>query len=519
MTRHAPGPRVAPLVVLAVLLPLVGPAGGAAADGRRRDFTPGAVDVGDPYEPGLGNGGYDALHYDVAVDYRPATGRLSGHTTVTARATQDLSRFDLDFALTASEVSVDGVAAEFRSRRISGDNGIELEVTPATGIPDGATFTVDVTYAGTPASVTRNGYSPWSDTPTGITCWNDPDPAAQWWLPLDEHPSDKATFDVAVTAPADRQAISNGVRLGRTVTGSRATTRWRSAQPLSPHLVFLTIGRYRLERGRAVGVPAYYFFEKGSGLLGRARPDVLRTPRVLSFLQRQLGPYPFDAAGGIVFGWAFPTAFETQTKPTYAEGVWLRRRDNVWVVVHENAHQWFGDDVTFGRWRYVWLSEGFATYAEWLWSQETGEGSAQRMFLATYRLYSANPDFWAERVDRPYYPLSITVYDRGAMTLQALRNVVGTRDFFRIIRTWARERSGGNGTTARFRALAERVSGRSLDRFFHVWLERPRRPAPTVSNGFPADARAALKARDLPVPTRWAPPLEAPTRAGRPALR
>ena len=481
-----------PVLVVALVLPLGGLAGGAAAERRARDFTPGATDAGDPYVPGLGNGGYDVSHYDVDVTYRPGSGRLTGHTTVTARATQDLSRFDLDFALTATAVSVDGVAADFRRRSIKGDVGFELVVTPASGIPRGAGFTVDVTYAGKPASVLKFGASPWTTTRTGTTCWNDPYPASQWWFPLDEHPSDKATFDVRVTTPADRQAISNGVRVSRTVSGGDATVHWHSGKPMSPHLVFLTIGRYDVVQRRAVGVPATYFFEQGSALAPVIRRDLLRTPRALAFLQSQFGDYPFEAAGGVVEGISYGTAFETQTRPTYAEGLWLRHREPRWVILHESAHQWFGDDVTYRRLRDAWLSEGFATYAEWLWSEDLDLGTARQLFRATYAAYSGNPDFWAEPVIEPYYLFSLTLYDRGAMTLGALRNVVGRKDFFTILRTWARERSGGNGTTAQFRALAEDVSGLSLKRFFKVWLVRPQQPAMTVANGFPAGASKSV---------------------------
>lgn len=480
-----------PALAVALVLPFGVALDGAAADRRAPDFRPGAVDVGDPYAPGLGNGGYDVSHYDIDVTYRPATGLLTGRTTVTARATQDLSRFDLDFALTATAVSVDGVAADFRRRSIAADSGFELVVTPASGLPQGSEFTVVVDYSGKPGSVLKHGFSPWLPTPTGTTCWNEPEAAAQWWFPVDEHPSDKATFDVAVTTPSRFQAISNGVRVGRTVSGGDATVRWHSGRPMAPHLAFLTIGRYDLVQRRAAGVPASYFFEKGSPLASRSRPDVLKTPRVLAFLASRFGRYPFEAAGAVVYGNSFATAFETQTRPTYAEGLWLRRRDNVWVILHESAHQWFGDDVTERRWRDTWLAEGFATYAEWLWSQETGEGTAGQLFRATYRLYAHNKQFWQEPVTRPYYPLSLTVYDRGAMTLGALRTVVGRRDFFRILRTWARERSGGNGSSHDLQALAERVSGRDLGRFFRVWLERPKRPAATAANGLPAGAAKA----------------------------
>ncbi|MEK8109996.1 M1 family aminopeptidase [Micromonospora sp. M12] len=165
--------------------------------------------------------------------------------------------------------------------------------------------------------------------------------------------------------------------------------------------------------------------------------------------------------------------------------------------MHENAHQWFGDSVSVAEWRNIWLNEGFASYAEWLWSEEQGEGTAQEVFDFTYASYPADDEFWqvlpgdpgADRV------FDDAVYDRGAMTLHQLRLAVGDDAFFEILPTWTAEHRYGNGTIAQFQALAERISGLDLDDLFTTWL---------FTAGRPDVAATARKASPPSEPKSWA---------------
>jgi aminopeptidase N len=485
--------RTRPLAIVAGLLSLAALAV-APAQARAGQFHPGAPDLGDPLAVGLGNGGYTVDHYGIDLDYRPDTGMLTGTTTVSARLTENLSRFDLDFALPARSVTVNGAPATFTS--VDGpefSNSRDLVVTPKAGLPAGTTMTVVVTYQARPADVLVDGFSEWQPTPTGIMVWNEPGAAAQWWYPGNDYPSDKATYDVTVTAPKALTAVTNGALVSRAVHGLDATAHWRSTDPIASHLTILAIGSYTVETGTAVGKPAYYAYENGLGVLTqRARQDLRRTPEVLSFLQKQWGPYPFAATGGIVVGRAFASSLETQTRPVYLSGLWQNQVDNTWVVLHENAHQWFGDSVSMATWSDIWLAEGFATYSEWAWSQANHQGTAEQLFLATYAEHPANDSLWTTPLNRPDYPLVDSVYQRGAMLLQALRNRVGSATFLKIMRTWAAQHRHGNASTADFEALATSLSGVDLASFFTAWVDTPQRPAPTAANGFPAAARIAL---------------------------
>ena len=377
MARSARVGQVAAAVCGLLLFGLSIPAAQATSTKSAVHFSPGAPDLGDPLTPGLGNGGYKVSHYDIDLHYEPSTGVLTGDTVVEAVATQNLSRFDLDFALPAKSVTVNGSAAKFTT--VPGPKysySADLVVTPSAGIRTGTTMQIEVTYRAKPGRVKYGGYSDWHETPTGIESLDEPSAASEWWFPGNDYPSDKATYDVTVTVPKGHTVVTNGTLVSRSVLGSDVTEHWHTGAPMASYLAVMMIGRYDVVKGTVLGhVPSYTAYESGGGvLMARARRDVSQTPDVLAFLQSTWGRYPFSSAGGIVWRYLFPTAFETQGRPTYAMGMWENNAHDIWAVVHENAHQWFGDSVTASRWRHFWLAEGFATYSEWVWSKAQGEG-------------------------------------------------------------------------------------------------------------------------------------------------
>jgi hypothetical protein len=222
--------------------------------------------------------------------------------------------------------------------------------------------------------------------------------------------------------------------------------------------------------------------------------SLARQPEIIRFLSETFGPYPFRDAGGIVDDTdQFTFALENQTRPIYARGFFSDPISGDSVVVHELAHQWYGDSLALARWQDIWLNEGFASYAEWLWSEREGNGMTQALFdFYYYNVFPADDEFWTLRIGDPG-PARLfdqAVYVRGAMTMHALRVRVGDTAFFRILRTWATTRAGGNVTTPQFIALSERISGQQLDDLFTAWLYTPTRPA--VETVPAAAARAAV---------------------------
>jgi hypothetical protein len=227
--------------------------------------------------------------------------------------------------------------------------------------------------------------------------------------------------------------------------------------------------------------------------LGAAVEESLaREGDILDFLSANFGRYPFKTSGGVVddvpeLGFAL----ENQTRPIYSPA-FFTGGPNTGVVVHELAHQWYGDSLAVRQWRDIWLNEGFATYAEWLWAEHEGQATVQEIFDFWYRDFAPPDDpFWDLTIGEPgpVQLFDFPVYVRGAMTLQVLRNTVGDDAFFRILQTWAAQNRGGNVHTAQFVALAEQVSGQQLDALFDAWLFTPGLPA--LSG---ASARAAASA-------------------------
>ncbi len=214
-----------------------------------------------------------------------------------------------------------------------------------------------------------------------------------------------------------------------------------------------------------------------------------RQPEITRFLESHFGQYPFATAGGVVDDVDAGFALENQTRPVYSPVFWVFGAGDS-VVVHEIAHQWYGDHVALARWRDIWLNEGFATYAEWMWGEEEGFGTTQETFDFFYAEIPADDPFWELRIGDPG-PDSLfdgAVYTRGAMTLQVLRNEIGDQAFFRVLRIWAA--GDGNRRTRGFIALAERVSGQQLDALFETWLYTSGKPAPSATAAPRTSARA-----------------------------
>ena len=254
---------------------------------------------------------------------------------------------------------------------------------------------------------------------------------------------------------------------------------------MATYLAFAAFGQYDVQRGRAGGRPFVYAFEHGLGAQSTpARASVRLTPTMVHWLSKVWGRYPYGQIGGVVPNVNLGYALENQTRPVYGRDMFAGGVDRG-LIAHELAHQWFGDRVSLRRWSSIWLNEGFATYTEWLWSFHTGGRSPQGTFLNTYHAFEASSDYWKLPIGNPGPKrlFDFAVYERGAMTLQALRNRVGGRDFFTIARRWVHDNRDGVGGTGELKQLAERVSGKQLDGLFRAWLYSGHKPAPTEANG------------------------------------
>ena len=678
----------------------------------------GAAGVGEPYYPLDGNGGYDVGHYALAIDYAPATDVLQGVATISAETTQPLTRFNLDLdGLRVRSVTVDGTPAA----RWTHSRG-ELVITPARALADRAAFTTVVTYGGTPELIAEpdgggGGVLPTDD---GALILGEPHVASSWF-PVNDHPTDKATYTVAVTVPEDLEVVGNGVLVSSTTSGGKTTWTWDATDPMASYLATASIGEFDLTAYSDGGLPYWdavdpdlygsdvpvptsgsqFLYSQQSPFEGASYKRVMRTvevpangpavlqlevdrateqdwdffiveahtpgaddwttlrdleghnsqytgfacpfwlqlhpflehyqtpaprggcspsgttgewwaatgrsdgwetwrvdlsrwaggaaevsvsyvsddtvqdrgvflddvvtptgagsssfergrdplagwqvagppagsspnpndwivtsasrvaidtvgeqvdasfarqPEIIDYLASLYGAYPFAAAGGTVDDLDAGFALENQTRPVYSPVFWLYGAGDS-VVVHELAHQWYGDHVSVQRWRDIWLNEGFATYSEWLWSEHEGLGTTDETFDFLFNEVYGDPDdpFWDVVIGDPGPELLFdsAVYDRGAMTVHRLRRTIGDEAFFALLEAWPTENGGGNGTVEQFIALAEEISGQQLDVFFQTWLYTPAKPvldasaagaltADQSAGKAPASAKAAL---------------------------
>jgi aminopeptidase N len=427
--------------------------------------TPGADGIGDPAYPQDGNGGYRVSHYDVRLDYDPAKKDFAtGDTTVEAVATQDLSRFDLDLAgFDVTAVTVNGTAA----RTVARKDEHELVITPAAPVRAGERLTVRVRYTGTPGV-----YWSTADDAGAVHVFGEPHAASSWY-PVNDHPSNKATFRLAVTLPDNGfAAVANGRPEPPVVHDGRKTFTYVEDAPVASYLTGLAIDRFTLHTstlpdGTAV-LDAYTAGAEGA----KAQED--RLPEVMAFLTDRFGPYPFRSVGGIFYPGDDGGGFEIQQRPVYPGGLPPKAFT---TIVHEVAHQWFGNSVSVSRWRDICLKECFGTYAEWLWREAKEGHDLDAEYRATVESSRADKAFWTPALAEPGSSFYGNAYSVGPLMLHALRRTVGDDAFFRILRGWADRHRHGNASFEEFEAFAAQTSGRDLTGFFRAWAHSTTIPA------------------------------------------
>ncbi len=487
------------------LLGVSGLAAAAPGDPGKPRFTAGSEGVGDPYFPLAGNGGYDVTHYDLAVDYTPpeatvpATptsqlrGQFAGVATIDLVATQDLDRFNLDLrgmtvsALTVDGRSANGIAPPAPGAEVDGaaywqeqDDAArrwELTVQPRPKLKAGQSTRLVVTYGGQttrPTDIEGALYG-WVTTRDGAIVVSEPE-GSMTWYPVSDHPTDKATYSFAITVPEGKVAVANGLPVGEPETsGGRTTWFWNAPDLQASYLTTASIGDFeaRPVTYSASGVPILDFVDIKQSANQRATTtaSLALQPRMIDFFEATFGDYPFVAYGSIVDNDSVGYALETQTRPVYSGSA------SQGTVAHELSHQWFGDAVSPRNWKDIWLNEGWATYATWLWNEENGGASAQAAFASWYAP-ARTPAYWALPIGDPG-PLGLfssQVYNRGAGTLHALRVTVGDEAFFAGARLWLQRHDDGTASSEDFQAVFEEVSDQDLDSFFGLWLASPEKP-------------------------------------------
>ena len=427
--------------------------------------------VADPVYPDFGTPAVDVLHYQLALRWSPSAGTLSGTATLVVRVARDADRLRLDFAapLHADRVAVDGRPAAASHR------GHRLYVAAGRRLRRETRVVVAVRYHGRPRPVA--GPAVRSDLNTlGFTARPDgsvfslQEPyGAFTWYPVNDQPSDEALYDLAVTVPRGWAGVSNGVLAGTSAGAGTATYRWHAADPMPSYLVALGIDRYRRHQASGPhGIRVSYWLRPADS--ARALPLLRKVPRMLAWLERRLGRYPFASAGVVVI--QEDTAMETQTMVTFG------RRVAEADLLHELAHQWFGDLVGPRTWRDVWLNEGFATYVQLQYEADV-LGRSRARTLALWR--RADGRIRRENGPPGHYLrdhfASLNVYLPPALLLEEIRSRVGDRKFSALLRDWARQHRNVDADRALFTAWLDRYTGRNLKPLVDRWLDSPTTPA------------------------------------------
>jgi len=447
-----------------------------------QDSTVGEDGVGDSLFPRLGNGGYDAQHYTIALETPVTENAITATMTLEAIATQDLTSFNLDFVgLNVDRVLVNGEEAAFERQ------GQELIITPATPLAKDDLFTVEIAYHGTPRAVISPMLGPmgWNYSRGSVYVAGEPEGAATWY-PVNDHPLDKATYRFEITVPQGIEVAANGLLVETIENGDKVTYVFEVNQPMASYLATVNIDDFVIQESEsASGIPIRNYIPEE--LLEYAHVFD-RQGEMIEYFSTLFGEYPFDVYGAVVIDQFLGYALETQTMSLFGSDMLLGDPEQAErVVAHELSHQWFGDSVSLVDWSDIWLNEGFASYAEWLWAEYNGgEEALNEAVISNYQFMSGEAflDYGyteqeaiaqARQFGAPGEPtanelFNASVYLRGGLVLHALRLAVGDDEFFEILRTYAERFQYGNARTADFIALAEEISGRDLDKFFNEWL-------------------------------------------------
>ncbi|WP_241249688.1 M1 family metallopeptidase [Rhodococcus sp. X156] len=431
----------------------------------------GSASVGDPYVPERGNGGYSVTRYELDLDYRVASNRLSGRARLSAVTTQSLKRFSLDLAgLTVSKVSVNGTKATKFAQRDD-----KLYVSVATPLPVGATLTVDVHYTGAPTPVTGPwGEVGWEELTDGVIVASQPD-GARSWFPCDDHPSAKASFRTTITTDSPYTVFANGTLTSQRTRSSRTTWVFEQPEPMACYLATVQVGQYESTTLTESGVVQRVLAP--SALRSAVAHDFARQPQMMALFERLFGPYPFAAYTVVVTGDPLEIPVEAQGASIFGANHVDGGRGWERLVAHELAHQWFGNSLTVRGWQHIWLNEGFACYAEWLWSEECGGPTAARLAEQARTQLARLPQDLLLADPQPERMFDDRLYKRGALLLHALRGTLGDEAFFALLREWTTRYRYLTVTTHDFIDLAGAHAGQPLRELFTAWLDQPKLPS------------------------------------------
>ncbi|WP_109508605.1 M1 family metallopeptidase [Nocardioides speluncae] len=417
----------------------------------------------DPYVPGHGDASYSVAHYDLDLGYNVASNRLDGEATLTCHAPEPVASFALDlYSLRVAKVWVDEKPARFTHR------ASRVVVRPGSRVSGG--FTVRVRYAGPPRPVRSKvlGDAGWEELDDGVIVASQPHGAPSWF-PCNDRPDDKASYAVSIAVAPPYHVAFSGELASTSRRGSAVAWSFTQDAPMATYLATVQIGRYAVREQEGTDVPMRVVAP--TDLDGPAYDASFgRQPEMMAFFVDRFGPYPFASYTAVVTDDDLEIPLESQSLSTFGRNFASAEWDSVRLVAHELAHQWFGNAVTLAAWKDIWLHEGFACYAEWLWSEESGLRSTDEWARHHHARLAKLPQDLLLGDPGPELMFDDRVYKRGALTLHALRLEVGDEVFFDILRSWVADHTGGSISSGTFIAHCAAATGRPLDALFDAWL-------------------------------------------------
>lgn len=427
--------------------------------------------VHDAYTPQSGDASFDVESYDLRIGYRVRTNRLEGTALVNAIATEPVRAVSLDLVgLRASRVRVDGDPV----RHTQGPR--KLRVPLPRGAQAGERFSIEISYAGAPSPRrSRWGTIGWEELEDGALVASQPI-GAPTWFPCNDRVDDRARYRIEVTTDEPYAIAATGVASRPVRSGGTVTSVFETDVPMATYLAAVHIGAYRSStlpgtgRGTVPEVTVVAPPARASEV-ARAFADV---PAMLSAFADAFGPYPQETCTLVVTADELEIPLEAQGLAVFGSNHLVPAAQR--LVAHELAHQWFGNSVGIARWQDIWLNEGFACYAEWLWSEAAGSDPAAVHAAAHYRRLAAEPRDLVIADPGPDRMFDDRVYKRGALALHSLRDLVGTEAFLDLLRAWGADHRHSLVTTDDFRALVQRVAGDAGIRLLSAWIDRPELP-------------------------------------------
>lgn len=433
---------------------------------KKTEKKAGRPPVIDPYIPDSGNFGYRVSRYELDLEYKVASNRLSGTAVITALALASLRTFTLDIsdALSVSKVTVNGR----RPAHFDTSAG-KLRVRLEAALPAGAAMSVTVRYAGAP----RPLHSVWGtvgfeELSNGVLVAGQPNGSPSWF-PCDDHPSAKASYRITISTDSPYTVVSNGKLIRRRVRASHTEWTFDQPEPTSTYQVTLQIGDYQSYKLLKTPVPMHVVLPQR--LHECFDHDFGRQREMMALFIKLFGPFPLAA------GYTVVVTDDELEIPLEAQGVSIfgsnhcdGSRDHERLIAHELAHQWFGNSVTVRRWRDIWLHEGFACYAEWLWSENSGGPTADTLARDFHRRLAAAPQDLLLADPGPQDMFDDRVYKRGALALHALRGIIGDEKFFELLRDWTSRYRHSTVVTDDFTGLAANYAEVSLRPLWDAWL-------------------------------------------------